>query len=167
MANPPCYVLLVEDDPAHAELLERAFEPRASDFHLKMARSLNDARTQLAMGALPQLILTDRCLPDGDGLDLIFYERSGQRLPIVIMTNFGNEEYAVEAMKAGAIDYVVKSDATFPALPQIVERSIQVWEHRHEADRADASLRENEQRRQTLFDHSPHLTGISELVAGV
>jgi PAS domain S-box-containing protein/putative nucleotidyltransferase with HDIG domain len=155
MANPPCYVLLVEDDPAHAELLERAFEPRGSDFRLKRARSLGDARVQLARGALPQLILTDMRLPDGDGLDLIAYERAGQRIPIVIMTSFGNEEFAVEAMKAGAIDYVVKSDATFPDMPHIVERSIRVWEHMNEARRAEKALRESEERLRTLFENSP------------
>ena len=44
--------------------------------------------------------------------------------PVVIMTSYGDEHVAVEAMKAGALDYVVKSEATLADMPYIAERAL-------------------------------------------
>ena len=54
------------------------------------------------------LILTDWLLPDGNGIEFLKNENACQTCPIVVMTSFGSEELAVEAMKLGAFDYIVK-----------------------------------------------------------
>src|SRR5688500_18977695 len=70
------------------------------------AATLAEARAQLASGQY-DLCLTDMRLPDGTGLDLIS-EISSQhpQLPVAMITAFGKVEAAVEALKAGALDFL-------------------------------------------------------------
>ena len=72
------------------------------------ASSLAEARAQLAANRY-DLCLTDMRLPDGSGIDLIA-EISAQypQTPVAMITAFGNVEAAVEALKAGAFDFVAK-----------------------------------------------------------
>ncbi|HMC99702.1 MAG TPA: hypothetical protein VKH37_06105, partial [Ferruginibacter sp.] len=59
------HILLIEDDPAHAELIQRAFEDRGNGAHLTIAQTLAQARLHLT-GFQPMLIIADWRLPDGD-----------------------------------------------------------------------------------------------------
>jgi signal transduction histidine kinase len=61
--------------------------------------------------------------------------------PLILVTGHGDEEAAVAAMKAGAIDYVVKSDVTLADMPRIAERALRYWEHIVERRRAEEALR--------------------------
>jgi PAS domain S-box-containing protein len=49
------------------------------------------------------------------------------RFPVVMMTSYGDEQMAVDVMKAGALDYIVKMDATFDDLPHVVQRVLREW----------------------------------------
>ena len=57
------------------------------------------------------------------------------------MTSFGNEEIAVEAMKSGALDYIVKSPEAFSEMPRLVERALREWRLLQERKQADGALR--------------------------
>ena len=48
-------------------------------------------------------------------------------IPVIVMTGFGNEEYAVKALKSGALDYIVKSNEIFVDIPHIIERALREW----------------------------------------
>jgi signal transduction histidine kinase len=58
------------------------------------------------------------------------------------MTSHGDEEVAVEAMKAGALDYLVKSEETFSQLPHFIRRALREWHHITERRAAEERLRE-------------------------
>jgi len=62
------------------------------------------------------------------------------------MTAYGDERVAVEAMKAGAIDYVVKSSEAFAVMPRTVERALREWHLLQERKRAEKNLLETNQR---------------------
>ena len=111
VAEPPLRILLVEDDPAHAELIRRAFEARGESPEIRVVRSVAEANESLA-GPAPDLLITDWRLPDGDGVELL---RQHQRrtFPAIVMTGHGDQRTAVRAMRAGALDYVIKSGAAF------------------------------------------------------
>lgn len=118
-------VLLVEDDLAHESLILRSFENH-TQFQLISKHSLSEA-SQAISHFSPDLIITDFRLPDGNGIHLIEQCLKNTTRPIIIMTSFGDESIAVNAMKAGASDYIVKSEQTLTELPLIANRVLREW----------------------------------------
>ena len=153
MTDQGIHVLLVEDDEAHAELVRRSFEPRAGSMRLEVARNLREAREKLA-AATPGLALIDLVLPDGKGLELLPAEGAEPEYPIVIMTSHGDEEVAVEAMRAGALNYVVKTGETLANMPQIVEGARREWRHVVERRWAEEALQASEEHFRSLIENA-------------
>jgi len=143
-------VLLVEDEPAHAELARRAFERGDHSARVYHAETLAEARAVLKrnLRPAPNLVLSDLRLPDGTALELL---QDG--IPLVIMTSQGDEQQAVSAIKGGALDYVVKSPEMFRELPLTVERALRTAERERERLLTEASLRESEERFRQLADN--------------
>jgi len=75
----------------------------------------------------PDLIITDFRLPDGSGIDLLEQVQQSKPCPVIVMTSFGDEAVAVKAMKAGASDYIVKSERTLVELPIVANRVLREW----------------------------------------
>ena len=71
-------------------------------------------------------MIADWLLPDGEGLDLLRGQPPAVMPPVVIMTSHGSERVAVEAMRAGAVDYVVKSEVALADLPHLAERAVRL-----------------------------------------
>ncbi len=111
-------VLLVEDNPDHVHLIERRL--RDGGFEIRRASSGREALTSLE-GI--DLVLLDYRLPDMSGLDTLQEIRRVDGPSVVMVTGMGSEEVAVEAMRAGAIDYVVKDATYIRMLPEVVERA--------------------------------------------
>ena len=116
-AQTPWCVLLIEDNQDQAELIRRGFERDSHGVRLLIARSLRQAGNVLAE-ARPDLVITDVRLPDGSGMELLSADRK-PAVPVIVMTSFGDERMAVEAIKAGALDYVAKSPEAFADMPRI------------------------------------------------
>jgi PAS domain S-box-containing protein len=131
-------ILVVEDDDAHAELIRRGFSDLSHRYELTVAGTMQEARDHLRSRAY-DIVLTDYLLPDGRGGDLVAL--SANIAPVVMMTSHGSEQVAVEAMKSGALDYVVKMPEVFEAMPRIVERALREWDHILEHKRAEEALR--------------------------
>jgi putative two-component system response regulator len=101
-------VLLVEDDPAFAELATKAIDEALDGARVVVARDAATA-AELCRGAMWSLAVLDHGLPDGSGLDVLrTIRQSAPRLPILMLTGHGSDELAVEAFRNGADDYVVK-----------------------------------------------------------
>nr|MBS0022441.1 sigma-54-dependent Fis family transcriptional regulator [Gammaproteobacteria bacterium] len=98
--------LIVDDEPDIRELLGMTLA--AMDITTACAANLAQAR-QALQGAAFDLCLTDMRLPDGNGIDLVrFAQRFSPQMPIAVITAHGNMELAIEALKAGAFDFVSK-----------------------------------------------------------
>src|SRR5512138_500098 len=147
------HILLIEDDPAHAELIQRAFEDRGNGARLTITQTLSQARVQLAESQ-PMLIIADWRLPDGDSNELLTEERSAPAPPIIIMTSYGSERNAVEAIKSGALDYIVKSSESMMDMPHMAERAIQQWMILQEQERIQVALAEREAQFRLLAENS-------------
>ena len=106
MTSASAAILIVEDEPKMRRLLE--LQLAEEGFH---ASTAPDAETglQLLNKEPFDLIVTDFKLPGMSGLEFLqAVKRVNAHLPVIIMTAFGTVETAVEAMKAGASDYVLK-----------------------------------------------------------
>ena len=153
MSEQRVQILLVEDEEDHAELVRRAFEPRSGKFSLAVAMNLKEAKEYLAKST-PDLLIADLHLPDGNGAELLAAKEERPQFPVVIMTSHGDEQAAVEAMKGGALDYVVKSELTFAHMPHIAERALREWALIIEHSHAEEALRESEEKYKAIFSNA-------------
>jgi putative two-component system response regulator len=141
----PVIILLIEDDQAHAEAVQRAFLDSGMKAKVQVARTLREYRA-LAAAQTPDIAIMDLSLPDGRALEALSSPPGDGPFPILLITGHGDEQVAVEAMKAGAIDYVVKSSETFAAMPRTVKRALREWNLLQERKRAEKNLLETNQR---------------------
>lgn len=133
-------VLLVEDNPDHAELAGRALLREAHVNEVVRVESGQDCLERLANDCKFDLILLDYSLPGIDGLlTLGEINKNGYDMPVIMVTGHGNEAVAAEAIKIGAYDYVVKSGNYLAVLPAVVMKALE----NHRAKKEHAQLREN------------------------
>jgi len=105
VTDPGPLVLVVEDEPQmrrflRASLASHGFQP----IEVSTAR---DALARLT-GQAPEMVLLDLGLPDGDGIELTREIRGWSRVPIIVISARGRETDKVEALDAGADDYLTK-----------------------------------------------------------
>ena len=115
-------VLYVEDNEQDADLTCRRLARLAPDIALETVHTLADARERLAAqeadGTLPDVLLVDVRLPDGNGLELLGEVRErGLGVAVVMLTGSGDEALVVTALRSGADDYVVKAGSYIERLP--------------------------------------------------
>jgi PAS domain S-box-containing protein len=132
-------ILLVEDDPAHAAAIQRAVEASGSESEVKVVGTLREFR-QRSVERPPNIAVMDLNLPDGRATEVLTYPPEAGQFPILVMTSFGNEQVAVEAIKAGALEYVVKSPEAFADMPHTIAHALHEWNLLQERKRAEAAL---------------------------
>lgn len=120
-------ILLVEDEDADVEAIKRAFNECSDLYSICVVSSIFAAKARLS-DFTPDIVITDLCLPDGSGIELLGSDKGCTKYPLIVMSGRGDEEKAVEAMKAGAFDYLVKSRKTFSFLPTVVRMVLREWE---------------------------------------
>lgn len=99
-------VLLVEDDPQLSQMLTRLLQDVGYD-----VRTARDGHTglHLALTADPDIVVLDRRLPDGDGIDVLVRMRAGGlTAPVLVLTAYATTADRVAGLDAGAEDYLVK-----------------------------------------------------------
>ena len=131
--------LVVDDERDIRELLVLTLGRMG--LRVDTAASLSDARALLGRGRY-DLCLTDMRLPDGSGISLVSdIARDHPDTPVAMITAFGNVEAAVEALKAGAFDFVAKP-VDLPVLRGLVGHALQLGartQQRNAADKAPAA----------------------------
>ena len=116
-------VLIIDDEPDIRELLEITLA--RMDIESRSAATVAQALQQLA-AATYRLILVDMRLPDGSGIDIVRHVAAEYPdTPIAVITAHGNMETAVEALKAGAFDFVSKP-VDLPVLRRLVQKAVQL-----------------------------------------
>ena len=145
-------VLLVEDLPTDAALVERELKKAGMEFvsrRVETRQAFLDAIEEFR----PELILSDFSLPLFDGMTALLLARErAPDVPFLIITGSLNEETAVECIKAGADDYILKDRLTrlVPAIRGALEKRRLLAERA----RAEAELMESEARYRLLFERN-------------
>lgn len=98
-------VLVVEDEPPMRRFIRAALSSQG--FAVLEATTLSDAQT-VVLTHNPELVILDLGLPDGDGLALVTRVREWSRVPVIVVSARGREADKVEALDAGADDYLTK-----------------------------------------------------------
>ncbi|MER2561046.1 MAG: response regulator [Myxococcaceae bacterium] len=98
-------VLLIEDEPQMRRFLRASLD--GNGFSLVEASTAAEGRS-LAASYNPELVLLDLGLPDGDGIALTKELREWARMPIIVISAQGREANKVQALDAGADDYLTK-----------------------------------------------------------
>ncbi len=163
MAEKPINILLIEDEDPHAELIQRAFEGQDGQIQIRRAKSLAEARTKIKIQE-PSLIIADWRLPDGESMELLPSQHDLLAIPIILMTSYGNERIAVEALRSGALDYVVKSPESMLDMPHLAERALEQWAARTERIHMQEALRESESQFRLLAENASDM--IARLTTG-
>jgi two-component system sensor histidine kinase UhpB len=148
----PVRVVYVEDDPSDAELIE--YELRRAGFDPTGERVETEEAFVAAIATCPEVVLCDYQMPEFDALLAIdILKERVSTIPLIIISGAIGEDVAVEAMRRGAADYLLKD--RLARLGQAVERALERSRHEGERLRLGRQVKEAENRFQTLVEHTP------------
>jgi DNA-binding response OmpR family regulator len=141
-------ILVIDDSPADVEIVRRLLEKiNTWEIHFLAFHDSEEGRAEAVKGEA-DLILLDYMLGRETGLDLLnAIENEGCFLPVIMLTGQGNEEIAVEAMKAGVSDYVVKGRITSESLRLVISNALQKFEMQREIEAQRKALLDAERQR--------------------
>ncbi|WP_434618518.1 diguanylate cyclase [Azospirillum sp. B2RO_4] len=137
-------ILLVEDDDADARLVTRSLTPYARRAGVSRATSLKEARAWLHRNAC-DVVLLDLSLPDSFGLETVTrLHADAPSLPLVVLTGYDDEDFALDILAHGAQDYLVKGQTDGPLMWRAVQ-------HAMARKRLEEELRLSEERLQGII----------------
>lgn len=148
----PLHILVIDDDSADRMQVRRAFKSigvscsEAEDY----ASGLSLLKHQSF-----DCIFIDYLLPDRDGLELLAEIRAlGFTCPLIVLTGQGDEQKAVQFMKAGASDYMTKASLSPDSLGQVLRSAMRIYRAEETAREAIQSLRNSEERYRLIIEGS-------------
>ena len=149
-------ILLVDDHPDQAHVVEHVLRRYQPDWEVTMATSGSACLERLAIGTFPVVIL-DYNLPGMDGLEVLRrIVESHPASSVIVVAGQGDEGIAVRAMKGGAADYLVKGEEFLTSLPTVVDKVI-------ERDRGKRALVDAQRRLREFTQISLDLSMASDL----
>lgn len=143
-------LLLVEPADDVAAMVEEALAPVAATVRTVRALNLVEARSWLDYYT-PDIAVVDIVLPDGRGTALLHPDKSRVQFPLVLLAEAGSEAEVVDAIKAGAVDYLIKCPELLANLPRVVDRALRQWGYIIRQRLTEDALRESEDRFRTIF----------------
>ena len=142
-------ILMLEDVDSDAEMVAYELRKAKIDFTVRRVDTREGFLEELDRRH-PDLILADHSLPSFDGLTALALSQGiCPEAPFIIVSGAMGEEAAVDTLKQGATDYVLKQRLV--RLGPAVDRALREAEERRQRRAAEANLRESEERFRTLF----------------
>ncbi len=140
------HVLLIEDNEDDAYLIgETLTERTAADIELEWVDRLESGLTRLAEGKI-DVVLLDLSLPDSHGLETLDkVQRQASDVPVIVMTHLDDEAMAVQAVRRGAQDYLVKGRSDGYGLGRAIQYAI-------ERKGSEQAVRDSEARLRAIID---------------
>jgi PAS domain S-box-containing protein len=151
-------LLMVEDSEADAELVTRTLTRGGFDLDLERVDTPEGMSAALDRGPW-DAVIADYSMPRFNAPEAFYLlRRRGFDLPFIIVSGTVGEEIAVQAMKLGVHDYLLKGNLT--RLSATIERELRESKVREARKRAEADLHQSEDRYRALFDGSPLATWV-------
>lgn len=126
--NSPIQILLVEDDPDDILIFSDMMKEKTEisfPYEIHEATSLNNALEKLEKNYF-DIVLLDLSLPDSQGIDtFIKIQQKFSSIPIVLLTGLNDQNAALDALSAGAQDYLIKGSFNSRALKRVISYSIE------------------------------------------
>jgi PAS domain S-box-containing protein len=149
----PLRILILEDVPADVEIAERKLREKGVEFTSLIVET-EDAYRDALEKYRPDIVLADYTLPSFDGLSALRILRAkSSALPFIFVTGTIGEEFAMEAARAGASDYVHKD--RIARLVPALRRALRDAAERDLRKQAERELRDAHEKLRHLLDHSP------------
>ena len=154
-------ILFLEDNSDDVEL--EAYELRKAGYAIEYEVAMNRREFMAKIGSFrPDIILADYSLPDITGIDAIsICAGLKMSVPVILITGEGNEQIAVDSLRLGAIDYIIKRNIS--GLPARVSRALEIWSDRKAKERAEAE----EERLQYILFETQKVETIGRLAGGI
>jgi two-component system sensor histidine kinase/response regulator len=126
-------ILIVDDEEADRRTVRRLLKTLGMETQITEAANYEEAKEKM-FNNLFDCVLIDYLLPDQDGLTLVREIRQqGIKIPLIILTSHGDEEIAVDMMKAGASDYLSKFRLSSSRLNQAMRNALRIYKAEQEA----------------------------------
>ena len=148
-------ILYIDDYDLDRELVKDALEKEHGGFELIEASNQREFYQLLKTGEF-DVVLSDFNIAGFEGLQVLQAVREhNPSIPVIIVTGTGSEEIAVNAMKLGASDYVIKRSQHIRKLPQTIFTAMEKQALRDQRTRAEAEVRHQHHFLQSLMDAIP------------
>lgn len=155
-------ILIVEDLESDAEIAKRIFTQNGIKFVDRIVETKSDYIDALTTFS-PDLIISDYSLPQFDGMKALqLRQELAPHVPFVLVTGSMNEEVAVECMRSGADDYVIKQNII--RLIPAIQGAILKQETMRLQREAESALRESEKKFRNLYTHMDEGVALHKLV---
>ncbi len=159
--NKRLHILHLEDEPDFAELVRSLLAQDGIDAEVKRVSSREELETALAAENF-DLVISDYHLPSFNGMEALKIVREKfPDLPFILVSGTIGEQAAIESLKAGATDYVIKQKPE--RLPSAVRRAVQEAAERAQLRKAEAELRSSEKQYRLLFQDNPNPMWVFDL----
>lgn len=157
-------LLIIDDNPDDRELIIRLLKKDLPELVLEEIEDREAFEAALKVGGF-QMVVLDYLLGWGDGLSIfkMIHERYPD-VPVIMFTGSGNEETAVEAMRLGLSDYVVKKAVHSVRLPATIKA---IWERRVREKEILQAKQKSESNFRTLFENSLDAILLTEPSGGI
>ena len=152
MAEAPIRLLIVDDSPEDRELYRRLLAQDREHAYEFLAAETGEEGLRMAIDQNPDCLLLDYRLPDVDGLEFLTRLLAEKLVPVIILTGQGNEAVAVEAMKSGAQDYLLKGSVARERLQHAVQNAIEKVALRRKVEERTAELAEANDKLRRMYD---------------
>ena len=157
------HVLLVEDNPDQSELMQRVFKRQSPPVRTTPVARGDDCLEMLRQNSYSAVLL-DYSLPGMDGVTVLKeIRRRGYQVPVIMVTGQGDERVAVEAMREGASDYLMKTSGYLTTLPTILAKVLKQHELAMENVRLYEETQRNLERMRVLHEIEMAVTSTLDL----
>jgi PAS domain S-box-containing protein len=158
-------ILIIDDSPEDRETYRRYLTRESEQSYQIVEVEEGSSVSVLCEQFQPDAVLLDYCLPDQNGLQVLEQIKQYQAaLPVIMLTGQGDETIAVQAIKQGAEDYLVKGQTSANKLRLVVQNAIKNAQLRQQLQQSESRRQESQQFIQEIANTTPGIIYVYDLI---